>query len=132
MKVRWTNDSIRFRITPSELDALLRNEMVTEALHLPGGAVWEVQLRSAVGGPSRLTSDANAAVILLGPDDRVRLAAEDSEGVYFGEDSGGHGIRFYVEKDFPCAHPRAIEAQEPVTETFAPPADFVHRKDVAT
>ena len=129
MKVRWTNDSIRLRITPAELDALLRDEAVAEALHLPGGVVWEAIIRPSPSDVTRLDGDVHCAVIYLSSEDRSRLADEASEGVYFPE--GDHGVRYFIEKDFPCVHPRAIEAMEPTSETFSPPDDFAERKSAA-
>jgi hypothetical protein len=38
-------------------------------------------------------------------------------------------LRFYIEKDFPCAHPRAGEAEEAPTPTFTPPPGFEARKN---
>jgi hypothetical protein len=38
MKIRWTQNSVRFRITPSELAAIERGEAISETLQLPGGS----------------------------------------------------------------------------------------------
>ena len=38
MKVRWTQNSVRLRITPTELHAIVNGETVREELRLPGGA----------------------------------------------------------------------------------------------
>ena len=127
MKIRWTNTSLRLRITPGELEALRRSEIVKERLSfagaengwsaaiLPGVAATSVQL---VGG---------SLLIRLSVDATQQLAAPEQEGVYFEQD-GDPPLRYYIEKDFPCVHPRAGEAQEPPTETFAPPADFEERR----
>ena len=123
MKVRWSRDSLRLRITPTELATITRGEEVGEALCFPGGAAWDVFLRA--GAQTALASEENAVHISLSAEDRERLAVPDAEGVYFQTPDG---LRFYVEKDFPCAHPRAAEALEPVTETFAAPQGFEERK----
>jgi hypothetical protein len=124
MKVRWNRSSVRLRLTPSELASLLRGETVTETLELPGGASWSVQLASEA--VTCLTSIGNSARLHLSPEDRQRLAAPDAEGVYFQIEDG---LRYWVEKDFPCAHPRAAEASEPTTETFDAPDGFEQRKN---
>jgi len=126
MKIRWTNDSIRLRITPTELDALLHDEAIAEALHIPGGAIWEAVIRPSPRDATRLGGDAHCAVIYLSSEDRDRLADATQEGVYFSE--ADHGVRYFIEKDFPCVHPRALEAMEPPSETFSPPTDFAERK----
>lgn len=146
MKIRWTGDSIRLRITPSELEALQRSEIVRERLSfasrengwsaaiLPGVATTSVQL---VGG---------SLLLRLSNADLHALAEPESEGVYFQENrveaaptgsstgssiessSGEAGVRYYIEKDFPCVHPRAIEVLETPTETFPAPEGFEQRK----
>ena len=123
MKIRWNQNSLRLRITPGELEKLLRGEPSIETLRLPGGLVWAVQL--GAGDATSLTSGGTAALLSLSLDDRQQLAAPDTEGVYFRTEEG---LRFFVEKDFPCAHPRAAEALEPPTETFEAPAGFEDRK----
>ena len=123
MKVRWNRSSIRLRLTPSELATLLQGETITETLEFPGGASWSVQL--AADDTTGLTSNGNSARLHLSPDDRQRLAAPEAEGIYFQTEDG---LRYLVEKDFPCAHPRPAEASEPVTETFTPPEGFEERK----
>jgi hypothetical protein len=47
--------------------------------------------------------------------------------VYF-QTADSAPFRYFIEKDFPCVHPRAAEALEPRTETFPPPPDFEARK----
>lgn len=125
MKIRWTQGSVRFRISPTELERLERGETVIETLSPPGVGRW-----SAALGPGAQTSialDGSALRLSLADADRDRLTAPDAEGVYF-HTAGAAPMRYYVEKDFPCAHPRAAEAQEPAGETFAPPDDFEARK----
>lgn len=124
MKVRWTESSLRLRITPAELDCILRGERVGEALRVPDGPRWQVAV--VAGKPTALASEGGIVLVTLSPDDRARLAALDAEGVYF---QSPEGLRYVVEKDFPCAHPRGSEAQEPITETFQPPLDFERRKN---
>ena len=123
MKVRWSRDSIRLRITPSEMAPLLAGESVAETLVFPGGASWSVQL--APNTDTELVSEKAAVRLHLSPEDRQRLAAPDTEGVYFQTENG---LRYFVEKDFPCAHPRAAEASEAITETFDAPTGFEERK----
>lgn len=121
MKVRWTRASLRLRIRPDELEALLAGERSVERLELPGGE-WAVSLEPA--GATGLMMDGSVLRLALSPDDRARLSEPDREGVYFA--SGG--LRYLVEKDFPCAHPRAIDAAEPATGTFPAPEGFTERR----
>lgn len=125
MKVRWTEASLRLRITPTELTALEWGETVRARLALPGGA-WAVALAPGADVSDLRWADGEAR-LLLSAEDGLRLAHPEAEGVYF-ETDGPEPIRFFVEKDFPCAHPSAAEAREPVTEAFAPPPEFAARK----
>lgn len=127
MKIRWTQNSVRFRITPSELAAIGRGERVEETLALPDGASWSAAIVPASSATS-LDFASNRLCVSLSKIDRQLLMETEREGVYFGTD-GEDGPRFFIEKDFPCAHPRAADALEPTTETFVPPAGFEERKN---
>ena len=126
MKVRWNSSSVRLRITPTELESMVKGGTVREELALPGGGRWVVQVRPAEG-QTALTSEGDVLTLALSRPDAERLAAPDAEGVYFHE----AGLRYLIEKDFPCVHPRASHAEESPTETFAPPEGFEARKGVA-
>lgn len=122
MKIRWTDESVRVRITPSELDSLQEGIPVHVAL---GGwtvtvAPGDVDLRIDWNGPD--------AVVRLSGGDIVRLADPDREGVYAHKSAP----RLLVEKDFPCRHPHSDEAQEPDTDRFAPTSSFLDRKSRPT
>ena len=129
MKVRWTNSSLRLRITPSELAALLAGETVAERLAISTGGQntpdggWAVFL-GTTDAPSYLNAFGTSVTLRLSQNDRNILADPATEGVYNEQ----NGVVFTVEKDFPCLHPRAAEALEPPTETFAPPPGFAERK----
>lgn len=113
MKVRWTATSLRLRITPTELSCLQSGATATERCELPGG--WSVDLR--VGEATALSSpEPGGLTLTLSAAALAELSDPTREGVYFE----GDGLRYYVEKDFPCEHPRPAEAQEK-TETFARP-----------
>lgn len=92
-------------------------------MSVPGGVCWQIAV--VAGEPTALNSEAGVVLLTLSPADRNRLAAPDAEGIYFQSPTG---LRYVIEKDFPCAHPRGSEAQEPITETFHPPQDFERRK----
>ncbi len=126
MKVRWTSESLRLRITPPELDALELGEPVRAALTVPGGAAWRVVLL-LTDGPTGLTSDKGEVRFFLSSADGERLAQPDTEGVYFKTETEPP-LRFFVEKDFPCAHPRLVDALEAQAETFTPTPEFEARK----
>ena len=123
MKIRWNSRSLRLRITPTEFAEVLCGRSAAETLHMPGGTVWMVRLET--GPATQLSSEGRTVVFALSPADLARLEDPDTEGVYFVTDEG---IRYFVEKDFPCVHKRAEESLEQPTETFIAPGDFERRK----
>ena len=126
MKVRWTRDSIRLRITPTEFQAITNGESVHEGVAFPGMQFWNVTLRPS-DAETTIFSDQQGVYLSLSQLDRARLSEPETEGVYFQLDEPTI-LRYYVEKDFPCVHGRASEAGEGSTETFAPPPGFEDRK----
>lgn len=131
MKVRWTEESLRLRITPSELAQLEQRLPIEAALTLGPGGGWRAALTVEERAETQLVQDGGILRIVLSDADLVRLLAPEAEGVYFTEGQA-EGIRYYVEKDFPCVHPRGVEGLEPSTETFIPPDDFEERKADST
>lgn len=128
MKIRWTKNSVRFRITPGELESLMRYEAVTETLHI-ANLYWVAMIypQKARKHSDFVATQSEFAIRLSKPD-LQKLADPQNEGVYFST-KGENSFRYFIEKDFPCAHPRAGEAEETSTETFEPPPDFEERKN---
>lgn len=123
MKIRWTKNSVRLRITPEELGCLRDARAIDEAFAMNGDVVWRVCV--APSDNDELNHKSGVLMISISPSKIAELAEDHREGVYFSQGD----VRYYIEKDFPCAHPRAGEAEEVVTETFAPPPDFEARKN---
>jgi hypothetical protein len=122
MKVRWTEESLRVRLTPTELATLIHGDEVVQRLDLGGGG-WEIHVTPS-GGVLGVAWKAGVVVVSIPPQDVALLAEPDREGVY----SHRPNLRLLVEKDFPCAHPHAVDAEEPDTERFAPTRGFLERK----
>lgn len=123
MKVRWTERSVRLRITPEELETLQDGGEIHVVFSPTGSGGWSV--RVAPSQSTSLSMNGGALRLSLSREDVKKLCEPQREGVYF---SAGE-TRYFIEKDFPCAHPRAGEAQEAATSTFAPPAGFEERKN---
>jgi hypothetical protein len=124
VKIRWTKNSVRFRITPTELQKLERGEAIRESF--PLSASWHAAIVPSSGVTELQFVDGAVQMSLNSGDIKV-LSNPANEGVYF-QTKDETGIRYFIEKDFPCAHPRAGETMEPVSETFSPPTDFDERK----
>ena len=120
MKVRWTTNSLRLRITPTELELLRHRQAVIAAMSV---GAWEVLLE---GGPwqTQLLTRGSQVHVHLSLTDLAALLEPSAEGVYMTQDA----FKYYVEKDFPCEHPRPAEvALEPaleVAQTFPRPEQF--------
>ena len=101
MKVRWKHDSLRLRITPTELEDLLGGEQICERLDLSDGPVWEVAIFPNAEETS-LRNFGPVVHLLLSREDQKKLAYPEVQGVYFTTNPSGIGlIRYFIEKDFP-------------------------------
>jgi hypothetical protein len=105
---------------------ILDGKPVSERFELSREAGWEAAI---VPGPNaaELAWVGNIMQLNLSQADCQRLAAGDAKGIYFRRE-GSAPLRYFVEKDFPCAHPRVADAMETPGGTFDPPADFKCRK----
>jgi hypothetical protein len=129
MKVRWLDASIRLRITPTELTGLILGQELGQTIEFPGGAAWTVRVLPQCRAADLIWCG-DALCVCLREEDVAELAEGDTEGVYFTT-GGGRPIRYFVEKDFPCAHPHPEEAADPETERFAPTESYLRRKQTA-
>ena len=128
MKIRWTSQSIRLRITPSELSSLESGKQICEQVCFPGGGIWRL-LVVPNSTTTTVEGSGNNVCLHLAADDLKKLLNHKNEGVYFNSPQP-ELLSYFIEKDFPCAHPKVTEAAEPVTEAFQPPAAFEARKAV--
>jgi hypothetical protein len=126
MKIRWTENSIRLRISPGELSQLCNRVPISQSIEFPGGGSWRIEIVPSAHATT-LVFEVGTVRIYVSPADTELLNAPEKEGLYFTDD-GANGLRYFIEKDFPCAHPRPSEARERDTETFSPPAGFEERK----
>jgi len=132
MKIRWMRNSVRLRITPAELKSLQQNQPVCEEFRIGAGAgavagAWSAEVRPGAS-ETNLTLENGKLSIQLSAADCARLSEPQNEGVYFQHNTQPE-LSYFIEKDFPCAHPRADEAREAPSETFTPPPNFEERKN---
>jgi hypothetical protein len=126
MKVRWTSESVRLRVTPDELAGLKRGEVQRQEVTFPGGSGWAVRVEPE-SAPLGLRWAEGVLLIHLSRSDVERLAEAGREGIYL-DAAASSGIRLLLEKDFPCAHPHSEEAAEPETGRFTPTPSYLARK----
>jgi ribonuclease inhibitor len=108
VKIRFTSSSLRVRITPNELEQIKNRAPLELTFGVPGG--WKFVLEAAE--QTKLETRDGVVVLMFSNADANLLSESTREGVYFEAD----GIRFFVEKDFPCEHPRTN--LEETTPTF--------------
>jgi ribonuclease inhibitor len=109
VKIRFTTSSLRVRITPNELERIANRENLELLFGVPGG--WKF----AVTPDEHTKLETRDGIVNFGLSsaDAMLLAEPTREGVYFESD----GIRFFIEKDFPCEHPRSnLEESTPTFE----------------
>lgn len=113
MKVRWTETSLRLRITPSELELLREHQVVMVVMQI---GAWELFLEA---GPweSQLLTRGSQVHVHLSSADLAALLEPTCEGVYLTRGD----FKYYVEKDFPCEHPRPAKIALEVAQTFPRP-----------
>jgi hypothetical protein len=129
MKIRWKYGSMRLRITPSELKDLLGGKQISERFELSNGPVWEVAICPSAE-QTGLRNRGAKIQLMLSQSDQKKLASAETQGVYFLTDpSDKDSVRYFIEKDFPCIHPRAAESLEAPSETFSPPPGFISDED---
>ncbi|MBX3729135.1 MAG: hypothetical protein KF858_08105 [Candidatus Sumerlaeia bacterium] len=116
MKLRIQDNSIRFRMTLKELDALGTTGRLERICRLPDGGAWHyaVVVDRALEA-SRVAFGAGRIELTLSAADHATLADPSQEGVYIRRewtDAAGASQRFmvFVEKDRPgstCTKPEA-------------------------
>jgi len=123
MKLRIKGDSIRFRLTRTEVADLAGGGEVADRTRFPAGAALGYRVTAAAAIPSvAATFDAGIVTVQL-PLDAARAWAGSEEVTIRAELPLGDGsLVLLVEKDFPCTTPRAgIDDREPL---------FDHRRSV--
>lgn len=121
------SSSLRFRISPSEFGVLQAGGEITETLGAPGQGQWTATCRAGIETSVRIVD--GAVRFTISPADMDRLACADVEGLYFATDDSPP-FRYYIEKNFPCAHPHPPEAaaMDPQMGAFQPTPAFEARK----
>ncbi|HVH43515.1 MAG TPA: hypothetical protein VM925_14270 [Labilithrix sp.] len=109
MKLRIRGDSIRLRLTQSEVAALAEDGRVEESIAF--GPSARLTYAIAFGGSTLTAKFADALLEISVPADVARAwASGDSVGFEAAQDAGGgRTLRILVEKDFACLTERPNE-----------------------
>ena len=111
VKLRIVDDSLRLRLTRSEVASIECGSAVEARTHFPGGAALTYVLEVAHVDRISATFDASRIGVLLPREVALPWAAGNDVSLH-GEQPLEHGVfRILVEKDFTCVEPREGEDQ---------------------
>ena len=111
MKLRIRDNSLRLRLTRTEVGALRAEGRVSAATAFPGGGTLEYAVETDEGIEDLTAAFSDGSIALRVPaadarrwadSDSVSLSAQQALG-------GGHSLALLVEKDFACLAPREGE-----------------------
>ncbi len=112
MKLRIRNNSIRLRLTQSEVAQFGENGYVEEAIEF-GGAPASRLTYALISLPENDSENdiaskfENSKITISVPSPQARQWVDsDQVGIETDQDIGGNKLRILVEKDFACAAPR--------------------------
>ena len=101
MKLRIQGDSLRLRLTQSEVASLHSGGRVDCAVRFPAGRALGYSVRSSPDATAISVSYLGDSICVLLPHGAVAAWAESNEVTIEGADAG---VRILVEKDFQCLH----------------------------
>jgi len=118
MKLRILDNSIRLRLSRSEVDALRKTGLVSASLNFPGGTAIEYVVESTPASVSPSAHYAHNTIQVRLPESTVREWADsDQVSISSEQDLDDTGVlRLLVEKDFTCLSPRENEDESDMFE----------------
>ena len=111
MKLRIRDNSVRLRLTQSEVEAASREGMVTAHTTFPGGHVFTYRLESSPASVKPEAFFAAGEMTVRVPEETVLGWASSEQVSISGEQSVNDDValKILVEKDFACLAPREDE-----------------------
>jgi hypothetical protein len=126
MKLRMKDNSIRLRVSRSELARFQAGERIEETIRFaeaPEAKLTYALESAAQSSPVNVRYEGNEVTVILSEDQARRWAAESEVGVYSNVDIGSAGsLDVLVEKDFACLDRSDAENED----TFANPLAGAH------
>jgi len=114
MKLRIHGNSLRLRVSRSDVARLLRDGRIEETIHFAPDAGLTYALQHAPSTePISLKHSGQTVTVLLSTEAATRWAGSDEVGIYGHAESGNGPLELLVEKDFACiggAHPSDEDA----------------------
>lgn len=111
MKLRILDNSIRLRLTRTEVSNLCADGRVSARVSFPEGAALDYALESSAGAAIPAAHFADGVLTVSLPDPVVRSwASSDQVSITSDQDLADGGcLKILVEKDFACLAPREGE-----------------------
>ncbi len=111
MKLRILGNSVRMRVTQTELTQIAAGEPVREAVDFGGGRLFKYRLKSDGGARQPKADYAENTLTITLPATQVSEWANSDMVSIRAEQAvdGGSELKILVEKDFACLQPREGE-----------------------
>jgi hypothetical protein len=122
MKLRIRDNSIRLRLTQTEVDTINSDGLVRARVSLPGGNGLDYVLESSAATVKPTARFSDGALTVYLPESDVKHWASTEEVSIVAEEAldGGDMLKIVVEKDFACLAPREGEDE---SDMFPNPAE---------
>ena len=114
MKLRILDDSIRLRLSRSDVVAVDEKGVVDGRTRFPDGSVFTYVLVASSSGEEPAAAFEDGRLVVTLPAADINAWAGDDEAVSLGNDlelGDGQQLKLLVEKDFQCVTPREGEDQ---------------------
>jgi hypothetical protein len=110
LKLRIQDNSIRFRLTRKEVDALRADGRVSAATSFPGGSSFEYSVEtSTLTGQPRASYSTDRLVVQIPESMARQWAATEEVSITAAQPLEQGELSILVEKDFACLTPREGE-----------------------
>jgi hypothetical protein len=119
MKLRVRFNSVRFRLTKTEVSTLQGFGECSELIKFPGGACLAYSLKVSEDSDVHAAFEQGTVKISVPQKDIHAWSTTDAVGIYATVDAAGEKLGISVEKDFQCLDLSTLEDQ---SDMFSNPA----------
>lgn len=109
MKIRIRENTLRIRITQTELKELSVGEALFSTTHFPGGSQMSYGILPSQEETTQVVMADQRISIHLGVLDHQTMMDESTVGVQSIHQTSDRPLELLIEKDFSCLHPRSGE-----------------------
>ncbi len=119
MKLRVRFNSVRLRLTKTEVSTLQCQGECAELIKFPGGASLAYSLRASDSPAVHAEFEQGTVKIKVPRQDIAKWSGTDAVGIYATVDASGETLHVSIEKDFQCLD---LSTQEDQSDMFANPS----------